>query len=241
MEEKKAINSNATKAELKSILEETEAQKKLAEERENELSEQVAKLSEENKKKEETFEDQMKSMQAMILQLQNAQIQTQQNKPSRRVEETIAIKSYLIGKTSISIDREGSYVTYGYTGAVEDVTITNTQSLINFGKNKQLFINGLLCFEDEENYNFFKIKPRTILTDEYIIDSFKKDDKEFAVEIKRITDNKKIPSVVHNFTHRAGLLYKEGKLTDVKYTTMEIFKNFFGYGLLELNVQFLEE
>jgi len=231
------IKSNATKKEIKDILDTVDEEKNL-------LQNEVEKLKEEQNEKEALFSqqmEQMKEMQKMLMQLQANALANNNQNDKKGLEEMVAVKSYLIGKHSVNIDKD-SWITFGHTGAVEDISVSDVKSMVKNIKNKELFINGILVFEDEEDYKAFRIKPRRQLTDEYIINLFKKKDvKEFTVELSSVTEGKKIPSVMHNLVFRAGLLYKQGKLINPTYETMEAFKTYFGVGLLELNIQLLDE
>ena len=231
------VKTNATKKEIIEILETVDGEKSL-------LQNQVEGLKQEQAEKDALFAEQMKQMkemQTMLMQLQsNALASTAQN-DKKGLEEMVAVKSYLIGKHSVNIDKD-SWITFGYTGAIEDLSVNDVKSMVKYRKNKELFINGIFIFEDEEDYKTFRIKPRRQLTDEYIIDLFKKEEvKDFLVELKDVTESKKIPSVMHNLVFRAGLLYKQGRLVNPSYDIMEAFKQYFGIGLLELNIQLLDE
>lgn len=234
-----------TKAELEKMLEESKAKNLELEGSQEELTKKIEEVQTESTEKENNFSSQMEEMKNMILQMQMTQMQsqTQQSVETHRVgmEETIAIRSNMIGPNHISIDRDSTHF-FPEMGEIEDVLISDLQSILKFKNNKKLFVNGLLEFEDHDNYSVFRIKPRKILTDDYIIDLFLNKSKvEFIKELKAVTMDKKINSVVHNITHRAGLLYMHGKLSGVTWEIMDAFKTFFGIGLMELNIQLLED
>lgn len=233
------VKVNATKKEILEVLDEASKENKVLSEENEALQDKFTELEEKMQTREDMFMQQMQQMQIMMQQMQmNNQVQ----QPLSTIEETVTLISHVVGKTSISIDgTSANHVTFAHSESEEDVTVGDVQTLLKIGNNKKLFANGIIEFADEKNYSRFKIKPKKILTNDYIKDLFQLGRKDMLIELKDITNNKKNDIVVHNILYRAGILYKREELGQVSYEAMETFKEFFGYGILELNLWLLPE
>lgn len=152
----------------------------------------------------------------------------------------VTIVSNLIGKNHINIDKD-STIFFPEAGQEEAVTVEECHSLLRFRNNKRLFVSGLLQFAEQEDYARFKIKPRRLLTDEYIIGLFGLSGEDFVKEVKEITENKTNDAVLHTLIHRMGLLYYRNKIEKISHEIMETFHEFFGVRLTDLNIEFLIE
>jgi len=203
-------------------------------------SDSLKKIVEESEKKqkekESEFQKQMEEMKSMMLALQSQQMSKGQETDS----DDVTIYSNMIGKNSISIDRESAIV-FTDIGAYETISFSEAKSLIRFANNKNLFTSGLLVFENEEDYKRFKIKPRKLLTDDYIIGLFELSTDKFVEELKEITNNKTDSPATHTIIYRIGLLYQKGMIRNITMDTQEAFRDYFGVALLDLNISFLIE
>jgi hypothetical protein len=176
------------------------------------------------------FQKQLDDMKAMMLMMTSMN-----NNSQKDVEPTVELKCYLLGKNTFHLDKETS-IKFEYCGAEETLTHAEVKSLIKFAKNKKLFSDGLLVFENKEDYDVFKVKPRRVMTDEYIIDLYTKTDSEFLSELDAITSSKTSDASMHSFVYRSAYLYKKEKLKGITHSVMEAFSAYFGKSLQDIYI-----
>lgn len=178
------------------------------------------------------FQKQMEEMKQMIATMASNQ-QAPKQQYGLQKEPTVDLTCYLLGKNSISIDKE-TVVQFESCGSVEDLTVSEIKALIKFGKNKSLFSDGLLVIEDEEANSALKVKPRRVMTDEYIVSVFTLEQKEFLEELKVITNNKSSSPATHSFIYRSAYLYGKGKIQGMSKDLSDTFKDYFGKGIADV-------
>jgi hypothetical protein len=218
-------NVKMTKAEILEITKEKEASQT------QKIKEQAKEIKEQAKLQSDLTE-QMEAMQKMLIGMQ-----ANQNAPAttKNEETTYTVMSNLSGKNSISLDRE-STIDFDGHGSSEELTIGEVKAMIKFSRNKKLFVNGILYFEEEEAYDKFKVKVKRILNDEFLLGLFDMEKAEFLSELKTATQNKQVGAAVHTIIFRLAYLYKDGQIKNVSKDLMDAFKDFFGVSLFDVQL-----
>jgi len=180
------------------------------------------------------FQKQMEEMKQMIADMASSQKAPKQQFGLQK-EPTLDVTCYLLGRNNISIDKE-TVVQFESCGSVEDLTHSEIKALLKFGKNKSLFSDGLLVIEDKEASSALKVKPRRIMTDDYIISVFNLENKEFLEELKVITNNKSSSPATHSFVYRSAYLYGKGEIKGLGKELADTFKDYLGKGIADVYI-----
>jgi len=218
------VNEKMTKSEILKVTKEFEIeQKKISKEKDSKIKEQDQAQKEMAK--------QIEDMQKMLIAMQ---AQSSSNK-SKNEEPTFTVVSNLSGKNNISMDKD-STVEFNGHGSEEELTVAEIKAMVKFSKNKALFTNGILYFEEDEAYSTFKIKPTRILKDEFLLGLFELDSKTFLSELATATQNRNYGVAVHTIVYRMAYLYKDGQINNISKEIMDAFKEFFGISLFDIQL-----
>lgn len=208
----------------------------LANEQELTIKEYEAKL----KSVESYFENKLEEMQKMLL--SQIATSTQQVPQKLTLDDTrnrdVYITSHAIGKLHVSVDKDSTVLFSDY-GDSEPISYSDVKSILKSHKNKKLFTSGILTFDEDEDYEEFKIKAVKRIDDEYLVALFKMPYEKIVEELKQATQNKTIGCVVHTIIFRSAKLWKLGMLPNLTKDAMDAFKDFFGTSLFD--VQLFEE
>jgi len=123
--------------------------------------------------------------------------------------------SYMMGKNNIPLSggREISFMGYGQSVSL---TINDVSDMLNRSVSRQLFMDGLLGFDDNKWYDYYGLRSSVVLTDENILLILKEDDKGTIEGINRLTNNMKNESVIWHLLFHIAWLYKENKVEGVE-------------------------
>ena len=208
----------------------------LANEQEVKIKEYEDKL----KNVESDFEKKLNEMKEMLLAQMSANIP---QVPQRVTlddsrNRDVYITSHAIGKLHVSVDKDSTVLFSDYDDS-EPLSYRDVKSILKSHKNKKLFTSGILTFDEDEDYEEFKIKSVKRIDDEYLVNLFKMSYEKIIEELKQSTQNKTIGCVVHTIIFRSAKLWKLGMLPNLTKDAMDAFKDFFGTSLFD--VQLFEE
>jgi len=229
--------TNMTKAELVEYIEIQEAEAQLAQEELNAEIEDAKLKNKETTEAISTQKSEIEELKTMMLQMQANQSNNVKSN-HRDEEDTILVKSNLIEGVTLMIDKETPF-RFNKFGRAEAMSVKDIHSLLKFNNNRTLFIDGLIMFEEEDNYDRFNIKPRRLLTDEYVTSLFEMSPHEFREELDIATLNKTNLITQHHIVYKSGLLYQTGKIKGVSGLMMDEFESYFGVSIRNLNIHLL--
>jgi len=136
--------------------------------------------------------------------------------------------SYMMGKNNVPLSggREISFLNYGQSVSL---TINDVSDMLNRSVSRQLFVDGLLGFDDDKWYDYYGLRSAVVLTDENILEILRKDDEGTVKGINQLTNNMKNETVVWHLLYRIAWLYKENKINGVDSgKLMCLNEHFFG-------------
>jgi len=122
------------------------------------------------------------------------------------VNESVVVVSAMSGKEGITPSKDKAYIFNGY-GSTIKIRLNECEQVMHKPHLKNLFVNGLLYFQDDKWYEFFEIKKPLILIDENLVTLLKLPEKELISTLLLLTDNRSNTSVEHHLMVRVAHIF----------------------------------
>jgi hypothetical protein len=201
-----------------------------------ELSKMIEALKEQNEsliskvEKTEDLEKQNEDLKEKIDELfqmfKTANSNNMPRQEASKEEEKITIISNVIGKNGIQVNPGYDLIFYGF-GDSKSFTIQEVRELLRSDRIVQNFRMGLLSFEDNKWYSYFKISAPFFKTDDEIIKNVNGSTQEFTKFLEDSTNHHNYSAVEYTLLYRITRLLKDGKVIiseDKRRIIQEFFK-----------------
>lgn len=169
---------------------------------------------EEQKKANKELQGKVNKLEEMMQQLLFKTSMNQQPTVIQNEDADIYVGTVKFGELPINLDGK-QYRLMGGKGCAP-FTKEETNSLVKHIKYRDLFINGLLYFEDEANYEKFRVNP-LIRFDEKSLDELmsKETDEIISILKNAIAGSERVDMLMHTITYKIAELQIKGKLVDI--------------------------
>ena len=171
------------------------------------------------------LKDQMAEMQSAFIKMQSGQ--TTQPKNSNGKKYSIGCR-LINGITLFSPKREVERrITYGQ---LEDVTEYEMDMLLKNNQVRDFLKKDVVYFNNEEDYDTFKITDRLDISDEILEDAaLNLDPNKLVDQLNKWTREKKDDPVLHSIFYRFVELYTNGRIIRMTYTNRKAIEAYFRF------------